>query len=178
MISYNYPLLVLAWKTAFWIGYWYISADLKQHALWLLDNGYLAHEVQEILNVSHSGINCWTYNLDDWCCHRTPSKATPTLWLQHKLIVSSRWFKTEWSLVVIAAIAGTYASMRERTTGRGESGCCFPLVFSETISDDGFDTTPGAHAGILIWSFGAHTIMLLLVYQSQCPVSAKPTKKV
>ena len=28
------------------------------HAPWLLDNEYLAHEVQEILNVSHSSINC------------------------------------------------------------------------------------------------------------------------
>ena len=48
------------------MGYQPNSADLKQHALWLLDNGYLAHEVQEILNVSHSSINCWTCNLDEY----------------------------------------------------------------------------------------------------------------
>ena len=48
------------------MGYQCISVDLKQHALWLLDNGYLAHEVQEILNVSHSSINHWTHNLDEY----------------------------------------------------------------------------------------------------------------
>ena len=30
---------------------WAIDVSVL-HALWLLDNGYLAHEVQEILNVS------------------------------------------------------------------------------------------------------------------------------
>ena len=46
-------------------------------------------------------------NMSMWCHCRIPSKAALTLWLHHKLIVSSSWFKTEWSLVVIAAIAGT-----------------------------------------------------------------------
>ena len=76
----------------------------------------------------------------------------------------------EWSLVVTVAIAGTCAGMRERTAGRGEVSCYSPLVFSETICDEGFDTIPGACAGILIWSFGGCTVMLLLAYQSQCPV--------
>ena len=33
-----------------------VPADLKQHVLWFLDNGYLAHEVQDIFNVSHSSM--------------------------------------------------------------------------------------------------------------------------
>ena len=49
-------ILALVWKTALWMGYQCISTDLKQHALWLLDNGYLAHKVQEIFNVSHSSM--------------------------------------------------------------------------------------------------------------------------
>ena len=59
-------LRINPFSQCFWMGYWRISADLKQCALWLLDNGYLAHEVQEILNVSHSSINHWTHNLDEY----------------------------------------------------------------------------------------------------------------
>ena len=47
------------------------------------------------------------------------------------------------------------------------------MVLLPTVSDEGFDTTPGACSGLLIWSFGGCTVILLLAYQSQCPIQCK-----
>ena len=71
-----------------------ISADLKQRALWqwvLSSCMKFKKFSMSPTVVSTVGLATWM-NMGMWYC--CPSKAAPTLWPQHKLIVSSRWFKT------------------------------------------------------------------------------------
>ncbi|KAK7015994.1 hypothetical protein R3P38DRAFT_3203726 [Favolaschia claudopus] len=51
----------------------HISDDLKERALWLLDNDYLTEDVCEILGVSRASLFRWRENKEDYGTVRAPS---------------------------------------------------------------------------------------------------------
>jgi hypothetical protein len=61
MVSFDAEQVLVCHNLA--MGFRAISPDLKQHALWLLDNGYLHSDICSVLNISQSSLQCWANNL-------------------------------------------------------------------------------------------------------------------